>query len=149
MDPKAKKKVLQDAGKYWRNFKTNLTRELVMKYKDDFPELLQRPPNNYALYIEEKMWDNFVKKNLSPEWAASRKVQQERRAKNTKLHKLSRMGYAGLVEKVEKMMGQEITDVDRPELWTYARVSEHKNYMNEDVSSKATKIVTKLNLQDV
>ena len=111
MDPKAKKKVLQDAGKYWRNFKTNLTRELVMKYKDDFPELLQRLPNNYAPYIEEKAWDNFVKKRLSIEWEALRKVQQERRAKNINLHKLSRVDYTGLVEKMEHTMGQELIDV--------------------------------------
>ena len=142
MDPKSKKKILQDAGKYWRNFKTNLTRELVMKYKDDFLELLQRPPNSYALYIEENVWDNFVKKRLSPEWAALRKTQQERRAKNTNLHKLSRMGYAGLVEKMEHTMGRELTDVDRPQLWTYALVDEHEDYMNEEVASTATKIVS-------
>ena len=52
------------------------------------------------------------------------------------------MGYAGLVEKIEKTMGRELTDVDRPQLWTYACVDEHENYINEDVLSKATKIVS-------
>ena len=56
IDHKAKKKILFDATKYWKNFKTNLTRQLVMKYKDDFPELLEHPPLTYKEYIEKKMW---------------------------------------------------------------------------------------------
>ena len=44
VDPKVKKKILFDASKCWRNFKTNLTRDLVTKYKDDFPDLLKHPP---------------------------------------------------------------------------------------------------------
>ena len=52
------------------------------------------------------------------------------------------MGYAGLVEKMEHTMGHELTDVDRPELWTYARVNEHGNFMSENVASTATKIVS-------
>ena len=113
-----------------------------MKYKDDFPELLQCPPNSYAPYIDEKVWNNFVQKILSLEWAALRKTQQERRARNTKLHKLFQMGYAGLVEKMEHTMGCELQDVDRPHLWTFSRVDEHRDYMNEDVTSTTTKIVS-------
>ena len=52
------------------------------------------------------------------------------------------MGYAGLVEKMEHTISRELTDVDRPQLWTYARVDEHRDYMNEDVSSTTTKIVS-------
>ena len=52
VDQKAKKKILSDAGRYWRNFKTNLTRDLVMKYKDNFPDLLKHPPLLYAEYID-------------------------------------------------------------------------------------------------
>ena len=66
-DHKAQKKILSDAARYWRNFKTNLTRELVMKYKDDFPKLLQHPLLTYSEYIEKKAWDNFVWKRLTPE----------------------------------------------------------------------------------
>ena len=52
------------------------------------------------------------------------------------------MGYAGLVEKMEHTMGRELTNVDKPQLWTYARVDQQRDYMNEDVSSMATKIVS-------
>ena len=82
VDPKEKKKILSDVGKYWRNFKTNLTRNLVIKYKDDFPDLLKRSPLTYAEYIDQKVWDEFVAKRLIPEWKALRKVQQERSTKN-------------------------------------------------------------------
>ena len=30
-----------------------------MKYKDDFPELLQHPPLTYKEYIEKKVWDEI------------------------------------------------------------------------------------------
>ena len=82
MDPKEKKKNLFDASRYWRNIKTNLTRVLVMKYKDNFPNLLIHPPLTYAEYIDQKVWDEFVAKRLIPEWKALRKVQQERSTKN-------------------------------------------------------------------
>ena len=48
---KAKTKILSDASRYWRNFKTNLTRDLIMKYKDTFLELLKYPPLSFAEYI--------------------------------------------------------------------------------------------------
>ena len=101
-----------------------------MKYKDDFPKLLQRPPMSYVESIDREMWDAFINKRLNPKWEALWKVQQERGAKNTNLHKLSQMGYVGLVEKMEKEIGWEITDIDRPDLWTMARVDEHGNYMS-------------------
>ena len=142
VDYKVKKKILYDVVRYWRTFKTNLTRELVMKNKDDFPELLQHPALNYHEYIEQKVWDDFVAKRLTPEWEALRKAQQERRAKNTNLHKLSRIGYAGLVEKMEKEMGEEITKIDRPKLWTKARVDELGQPMNEEVEGISQKIVS-------
>ena len=81
-------------------------------------------------------------KRLTPEWEALWKAQQEKRAKNTNLHKLFRMGYADLVEKMEKGMGQEITKIDIHELWTRARVDELGQYMNEEVQGISEKIVS-------
>ena len=40
------------------------------------------------------------------------------------------------------MMGQELTDVNRPELWTMACVDEHRNFMNEDIESTTDKIIS-------
>ena len=64
-------------------------RDLVMKYKDDFSDLLQHPPLTYREYIEQKVWDDFVVKRLTLEWEAIRKFQHKRRAKKINLHKLS------------------------------------------------------------
>ena len=112
VDPKNKKKIQSDASRYWRNFKTNLTGDLVMKCKDDFPNLLKHPPQSYVEYIDQTVWDKFVVKRLTLEWEALRKFQQERRAKNTNLHKFSRMGYVDLVEKLEKELGRKLTDLE-------------------------------------
>ena len=38
-----------------------------MKYKDDFPDLLKHPPLTYFDYIDQKVWDEFVAKRLTPE----------------------------------------------------------------------------------
>ena len=62
------------------------------------------------------------------------------------------MGYAGFVEKMEKETGKEITEIDRPELWTRARVDELGKPMNEEVEGisqkncKLTKIYKLVNM---
>ena len=53
------------------------------------------------------------------------------------------MGYASLVEKMEKEMGHEITEIDRPDLWTRAWVDELGQFMNKEVEGISQKIVTK------
>ena len=77
---------------------------------------------NFSEYIDRKVWNEFVAKRLISEWEALRKVQQERRAKNTNLHKLSWMGYIGLIEKMEKELEQEITDIERAKYWIRAQL---------------------------
>ncbi|PON62232.1 hypothetical protein TorRG33x02_280060 [Trema orientale] len=62
IDPKAKKKTLEDVGKYWRNFKTFMTKELVYKYKDTFPSLLENPPPAYMEWIDPKDWKDSIGK---------------------------------------------------------------------------------------
>ena len=59
------------------------------------------------------MWDEFLAKIFTLEWEALRKVQQERRWKNTNLHKLSKIGYVGLVQKLEKELSHELTELER------------------------------------
>ena len=115
-----------------------------MKYNDIFPKLLKHPPLSYAEYIEQIVQDEFVAKRLTPEWEALRKLQQERRVKNTNLHKLSIMCYVGLQQMMEKELGHELTEFDRGDLWTRARLNEEGEYMNEKVKEIADKIVSLL-----
>ena len=58
------------------------------------------------------------------------------------MHKVSRMSYAGLVEKMEKEMGREITKIDEPDLWIIARVDALGQPMNEEVEGTSQKIVS-------
>ena len=114
-----------------------------MKYQDTFPDLLKHPLS-YAEYMDQTVWDEFVAKRLTPEWEALRKVQQERRAKNTNLHKLSKMGYVVLVQKMEKELGRELTEIKRGDLWTRSRLDVEGEYMNEEVKEIVEKIVSLL-----
>ncbi|KAM6542495.1 hypothetical protein CsatB_006942 [Cannabis sativa] len=79
-----KKKVLKEAGEQWRNWKTNLTRDLIDKYKDVASELLTYPPESYAKWINLEDWQGFVAKRLTAAWETTtmRKQQQERQAMN-------------------------------------------------------------------
>ena len=86
-----------------------------------------------AKYIDQKVRDRFVAKRLTPKWEVLQKFQQERRVKNTNLHKLLRMGYVGLVQKLEKELGRELTDLERSDLWTRARLDEEGQYMYDEV----------------
>ena len=88
------------------------------------------------------MWDEFVAKRLTPEWEALRKVQQETRAKNKNLHKLSIMGYVGLVQKLEKELGRELTELEKGDLWTRARLDKEVEYMNEKVKEIAEETIS-------
>ena len=113
-----------------------------MKYKDDFPKFLEHSPLTYKEYMKKKVRDDFLVKRLTSEWEALRKAQQERRAQNTNLHKLSRMGYVGLVEKMERETGRVITKIDKPDLWIVARVDELGQPMNEEVKGISQKIIS-------
>ena len=115
-----------------------------MKYKDTFPELLKHLPLSYAEYIEQIVWDEFVAKWLTLEWEALRKLQQERRAKNTNLHKLSRMGYVGLQQKMEKELSHELIEFDRGDLWTIAWLKENMNKEVKEIIDKIASWLTQI-----
>ena len=92
------------------------------------------------LNIDQTVWDEFVVKRLTPEQEALRKVQQQRRAKNTNLYKLGIIGYVGLVQKLEKELGHELTELKRGDLWKRAQLDEEREYINVEVKEIAKKI---------
>ncbi|PON75943.1 hypothetical protein PanWU01x14_038940 [Parasponia andersonii] len=98
----------------WRDFKSRITTELIYEYKHTCPEILEHPPTSYAPWIEPKVWDEFVKKRLSAEWEEARKVQQGRATQNKYPYCMSRLGYAGLEDKIEK--DESRCGIDRSEL---------------------------------
>ncbi|KAK9933083.1 hypothetical protein M0R45_020292 [Rubus argutus] len=118
----SKRMVLTSAGTKWRQFKTMLTRKYVL------PNLgrkrkLRKPPRQYN-FVGLDPWKKFVRERKKPEWLTLHNEQSERVGKRKYPHRLSRLGYIRLEEKLRKKLpdGEEI---DRALLWKKAR--ENKN----------------------
>ncbi|XP_030493266.2 uncharacterized protein LOC115709327 [Cannabis sativa] len=137
IDPKARKKILQKSGKYWKNFKTNLTNCWIEKHRYTKPDKLRHPPRGYISVIKKIDWDNFVKVRLSPEWAEKRKKMQVLRAKHSHNHNMSRGGYISKEEQLMKECDGQITEIDRAELWTLGRTNKKGELSVEAASVKA------------
>ncbi|XP_062115395.1 uncharacterized protein LOC133829662 [Humulus lupulus] len=137
IDPKARKKILQTGGRYWRNFKTNLTNCWIEKHRYTKPHRLRHPPKGYMSVIKKIDWDNFVKVRLSPEWAEKRKKMQAVRAKLPHNHNMSRGGYISKEEQLMKENDGQITEIDRAELWTLGRMNKKGELTGEAASVKA------------
>ena len=67
--PTARKMVLKSACQKWREFKSRLTTEYILPYRDQL-ELLESPPADYS-FIEKAHWDMFVSGRLSIEFSVS------------------------------------------------------------------------------
>lgn len=67
--PTARKMVLKSACQKWREFKSRLTTEYILPYRDQL-ELLESPPADYS-FIEKAHWDMFVSDRLSIEFSVS------------------------------------------------------------------------------
>lgn len=67
--PSARKMVLKSACQKWREFKSRLTTEYILPYRDQL-ELLECPPADYS-FIEKAHWDMFVSDRLSIEFSVS------------------------------------------------------------------------------
>lgn len=65
----ARKMVLKSVCQKWREFKSRLTTEYILPYRDQL-ELLESPPADYS-YIEKAHWDMFISDHLSIEFIVS------------------------------------------------------------------------------
>ena len=52
------------------------------------------------------------------------------------------MSYVGLVQKLEKELGRKLTDLERTNLWTRARLNEEGQYMNKKFKEISDKVVS-------
>ncbi|KAF4357823.1 hypothetical protein F8388_024434 [Cannabis sativa] len=109
----------------WKDWKAFLTRNLIFKYKDKVPAMLDRPPDAYASCYKPEDWKEFVAKRCSPEWAKKRKKMQYIRSQNTYNHHAGRGGVKKVEEKLEKELGHQLTIYDRADLWI--RIHTNKN----------------------
>ncbi|KAM6586742.1 hypothetical protein CsatA_009347 [Cannabis sativa] len=125
LGPEAKHSTLKTAGRRWKDWKAFLTRNLIFKYKDKVPAMLDRPPDAYASCYKPEDWKEFVAKRCSPEWAKKRKKMQDIRSQNTYNHHAGRGGVKKVEEKLEKELGHQLTIYDRADLWI--RIHTNKN----------------------
>ena len=133
-----KKMVLSSAAKKWKDFKSTLTRQFILPFANE-KEKLKEPPQLYN-FIEKSQLDAFVASRLSQDFEAVHSEQSQRREKCEYNHRLSRKGYIGLEDQLEKTMPGE--EIDRSLLWKKAREDKQGNIPDPKVAEKAKLIVT-------
>ena len=113
---------MKDATKMFRQWKTDTTRKHIFnaleKRPDEFPP---RKPYGFEEIINDEQWLEFVNSRLTPEWKDKRLQMQEYRRMNKYNHNLSRGGYVHVEEMLQQQTGQQLSDIDRADLWTMGR----------------------------
>ncbi|KAI5333897.1 hypothetical protein L3X38_024029 [Prunus dulcis] len=137
-----KNSVLTFAAKKWKDFKSTLTRHYILPYTND-REKLSQPPETYK-FIEKAQWDAFVASRLSKDFESVHSQHAQIREKLEYNHRLSRKGYAGLEDQLEKTMPG--VEIDRSTLWKRARQDKHGNIPDPKVAEKA-KLIDELQKQ--
>lgn len=132
----SKRMVLTSAGTKWRQLKTMLTRKYVL------PNLgrkkkLRKPPKQYN-YVGLEPWNAFVRERKKPEWLTLHNEQSARVKKRKYHHRLSRLGYIGLEERLRNKL-PEGEELDRAILWKKAR--ERKS---GEIDEELVPVITKI-----
>ncbi|KAI3881709.1 hypothetical protein MKW92_031977 [Papaver armeniacum] len=139
LQPQKKRNLIQNVGALWRSFKSRLTRKYIMPFKDQ-EDLLGNPPAMYK-FIDKRHWEEFVKIRLSKNFQVRREILSTRRKKNLYPHRLSRKGYADLMEQLKKKKGELSSDgLDRSILWKKAREDKNGNIPHDATKEKVEKI---------
>ncbi|KAI5334428.1 hypothetical protein L3X38_024561 [Prunus dulcis] len=137
-----KNSVLASAAKKRKDFQSTLTRHYILPYTND-RERLSQPPETYK-FIEKAQWDAFVASRLSKDFESVHSQHAQIREKLEYNHRLSRKGYAGLEDQLEKTMPG--VEIDRSTLWKRARQDKHGNILDPKVAEKA-KLIDELQKQ--
>ncbi|KAK9176499.1 hypothetical protein WN944_028516 [Citrus x changshan-huyou] len=133
-----KRFIMLKFNKTWKTFKYKLT--AYVKEHIDEPELLRHPPTSQEWgSIPQEDWNQFVESRKSVEFKNLSESQTERRNKVTLNHGLSRGGYVGLEERIQRATGVYAL-VPREDLWVEARKTKNGEFRSEDVKEKAEKI---------
>ncbi|KAH7838044.1 hypothetical protein Vadar_021409 [Vaccinium darrowii] len=137
VDPRSRKKVLSSIATCLRTFRRTLT-NYIYDHKSD-PEILSKPPKAYS-FLEQTHWDSFVKSRLAQGFEEFRDTQRERRACNIYDHRVGRMGYSGLQEKIVAKTPEPVQNIERSYMWKMARQNKDGEYDNIDIKKKAAQI---------
>ncbi|KAJ6790970.1 uncharacterized protein M6B38_246540 [Iris pallida] len=107
LDPNSKTFVLASMARSWRAFKGQLTKRWIYANEDNL-ELLKHPPPKYKKFLQQHVWEEFVKSRISPNFKKMSKEQSERRAKNKFPHRLSRRDMPVLKKSLKKAWEKNI-----------------------------------------
>lgn len=138
LDPNSKIFVLASMARSWRAFKGQLTKRWIYANEDNL-ELLKHPPPKYSKFLQQHVWEEFVKSRISANFKKTSKEQSERRAKNKFPHRLSKKGYAGLKEELKESLGEKYI-ADRSFLWTKARENKDGEFDDDEIKEVAKKV---------
>ncbi|KAI3894350.1 hypothetical protein MKW92_026967 [Papaver armeniacum] len=138
LHPQNKRNLIQNVGALWRSFKSRLTRKYIMPFKDQ-EDLLVNPPAMYK-FIDKRHWEEFVKIRLSKNFQVRHEILSTRRKKNLYPHRLSRKGYAGLMEQLKKKGELSSDGLDRSILWKKATEDKNGNIPHDATKERVEKI---------
>nr|KAJ0226796.1 hypothetical protein LSAT_V11C100024300 [Lactuca sativa] len=120
VDPKSWKQTLQSIGKKWRNFKHYLYAKFIKNRSKDPKENLFKPPKDYP-FIKKEDWKVFVSHRVTKKWEEKSMKAKNTHAHHKYNHRLSRKGYAGLINDIMQETGKTEEEIDRTVLWKKAR----------------------------
>ncbi|CAL5191436.1 unnamed protein product [Lathyrus oleraceus] len=155
-DSMVKKKLLTYVGERWRGFKTHLSHDYI-KYPKEEDEPKCKPPYLMYSFIDQDVWEKFVKSRTTPEFLAKSQKGKENRARNIYPHRLSRGGYQKLEKTVieEKIKQKELELGDsiildytpflpvRHEKWKKAHQTKDYEFTSDATHEVAQKIISR------
>ena len=124
LDPGHKAKLLKDAGKMHRNWRTNMSKFYIFDYLEENPTDCPPPlPFGFESNVTPDQWSEFVASRLSEEWRSKREKMQNYRKMNVYDHHCSRGGYIRIEEMIMEESGKSLREIDRADLWSKGRTN--------------------------
>ncbi|CAH1427292.1 unnamed protein product [Lactuca virosa] len=139
VDPKSRKHTLQLIGKKWRNFKHYLYVKFIKKKSKDPKLNLLKPLKDYP-FLKKEDWKIIVSHRVTKKWEDKSMKAKNVRAHHKYNHRLSRKGYAGLINDIMQETGKTKEENDKTMLWKKARELKTGGY-----ESNVKMIVDRLN----
>nr|KAJ0206553.1 hypothetical protein LSAT_V11C500263960 [Lactuca sativa] len=136
VDPKSRKQTLQSIGKKWRNFKHYLYAKFIKNRSKDPKANLFKPPKDYP-FIKKEDLKVFVSHRVTKKWEEKSMKAKNTRAHHKYNHRLSRKGYAGLINDIMQETGKMEEEIDRTMPWKKAKELKTGGYDTDDELQKS------------
>ncbi|KAL6513433.1 hypothetical protein OROGR_020919 [Orobanche gracilis] len=144
IDDSRRKQIMCHLAEHLRDYR----RKLYVKYIEPNigkPRKLKVVPKQYEGIVKQEDWKTFVEWRLSPEFKDVSKAAKQARAKAKYPHRLGRLGYSGLREKLvvkNKELVENEDDIPvRSVMWRKARQTKEGEYKDDDVRNVVNEII--------